>query len=258
MIVNDRGDYFEWIDQHEHARISGLLFLEWKDPEIESSSLREVLYHAIRYHDRAWISLDRNPKWNELENRPYSFIDYPEKEKLKAYERGIDESTKEHVYCGLLSSRHYVSFFPHPTSTFAQQFVKREKERQQLLRKKVPIPLEEEEQHFKLLQWMDDISLYMCMNQPGAPKEEEISWFRHGFRHTFPFLNEQMIIASFVSADTIQLEPFPFQRSGIHVTIETAHIDKKTIQQDSFHSAFRERKKEKRAFQLVSSRKEAL
>lgn len=252
MIVNDRGSYYEWIDQHEHARVSGLLFLDWADPSIGADKEKEVLYHAIRYHDRAWIPLDKKPRWNEKKRRPYSFIDYPEKEKIAAYERGITETGKEHVYSGLLSSRHYTSFFKSPTTPTAKQFVQKEKERQRVLRKEAQVATEKEMLHFKLLQWMDDISLYMCMNEPGATKEEEVSWFRHGFRHTFSFLHDEKIVASFVANDTIEISPYPFLRSGLEIVIETALIDKETVQQRSITAAFSERKSSKRTFQLIA------
>ncbi|WP_156430913.1 DUF3891 family protein [Paenibacillus sp. FJAT-26967] len=49
--------------------------------------------------------------------------------------------------------------------------------RQQRLKAKLNQPGESMiEQHFKLLKLCDELSLYVCLNEPGVSKDEEHPW----------------------------------------------------------------------------------
>lgn len=124
---------------------------EWKE---------DVLY-SIKEHDRAWIDLDHTPLWNDELQRPYSFIDYPSLIKLTYYRQGIDKVGRQSPYAGLLCSLHFASFYE------AQKNV---------------------QFHFKLLQQCDHLSIYLCMQEPGINKAQEISWYRNGFPQLFSHL----------------------------------------------------------------------
>ncbi|SFE35014.1 DUF3891 family protein [Alteribacillus iranensis] len=240
MIVNDFGDYYELIDQHEHARVSWCLAKEWGDAALEKEPLYEEVLQAIRHHDRAWIPLDQSPTINMEKGAPHSFTDYPETKKLAAYQKGIEEVTAMHKYSGLLVSLHYSSFFGESSSKEGQIFLRSEEKRQKWLRKELieeEMEGRKEEWHLSLLQFCDDLSLYACMNKPGAAKEEEINWFKHGFRHTFPFLNEDVIYPLYRTNQEITLQPFPLKRR-VTVSIQGKKVRKRTIERDGLEIAF--------------------
>ncbi|SDH06003.1 Protein of unknown function [Alteribacillus persepolensis] len=236
MIVNEYDTYFEMITQHEHARISYEFFKYWGDDAVTRSSLWEALLIAVREHDRSWITLDRHPEINPDTNKPCDFTNYPEKEKLKAYQTGIKTVAEKHPYSGLLNSLHYTSFFTDSTNTEEEAaFLHAEQARQKQLRD--ALNPEDEEFHLRLLQFCDDVSLYACLNEPGATKAEELSWFKHGFQHTFSFLQHETVQARFTSAQDIQLTPFPLQ-SPLHVAIEGTIVYKQDIQAEGIKAAY--------------------
>lgn len=248
MIVNEYKSYFEMIPQHEHARISYEILKNWGDRAVEKSSLWEALLLAVREHDRAWIPLDAKPIMNKEQNKPYSFTDYPEKEKITAYQRGIQTVAEKNAYSGLLNSLHYASFFNNSPSKDAIPFLREEERRQNKLRELQTHS--EESFHLRLLQFCDDLSLYACMNDPGARKDEEISWFKKGFQHTFAFLDYKTIQAQFISTNKIQLTPFPL-RSPLKVTIHGKAAKKAEIAKGNVDTAFQAGEEEVRNFCFV-------
>ncbi|MFB4163366.1 DUF3891 family protein [Alteribacillus sp. JSM 102045] len=249
MIVNDHHSYFEMIPQHEHARISYEIIKNWGDTSIEESPFWDALLLAVREHDSAWIPLDASPKLNRENNKPFSFIDYPEKEKMAAYQHGIQTVADKNPYSGMLNSLHYASFYKHNKSKEAAAFLQEETARQAKLRKSLH-PLPEEEFHLKLLQFCDDLSLYVSMNNPGTTKEEEVNWFKNGFRHTFDFLDYRTIQPRFKSKEQVELCPFPL-RSSLEVSINGISVSKKKIEEKSLLSAFETGESTERKFTFV-------
>ncbi|KHE72135.1 DUF3891 family protein [Halobacillus sp. BBL2006] len=241
MIVQERENEFLLIEQHDHAQISGQMVLEWKKNFLLRSKLREDADWAIAQHDRAWIPLDKNPKWNDEENRPYSFIDYPLTEKIAAYQRGIEEVASQSLYAGMLCSMHYLSFFSEDSKDpEIRQFISEEKKRQEDLFEAMAmdVPKDIYLLHFKRLQFCDDLSLYVCMQEPGIPKEEEVSWFRNGFRQSFDFAPDG-IMSHWVDEKQVSLKPFPFERP-FEVQIPYRLVSKTTIQDKGLNKAYQE------------------
>ncbi|WP_051302340.1 DUF3891 family protein [Salibacterium aidingense] len=232
MIVNEADAVVELIPQHEHARISAEILKNWKEPGVRANPLWNALWTAVREHDRAWIPLDASPWLNERQI-PYSFTHYPEPEKITAYQHGIEAAASLHIYSGLLVSRHYAAFFASSTTEEGQNFFRLEKERQQKLREELGYPAQEED-HLKLLQFCDDVSLYACMNTPGVSKDEEIEWFQNGFRHSFAFLNNETIQARFKTKESIQLHPFPLQ-TELKCAVHGVKVEKKDITKTTAH-----------------------
>lgn len=241
MIVREKDDHFIMITQHDHANISGKLVDHWKNNFLLRSKLREEADWAIRQHDRAWIPLDEAPEWNEEKQRPYSFVDYPLITKLEAYHRGIKEVASQSLYAGMLCSMHYASFFSEDSEDQRiRRFLSEEKERQQQLFEmmEMDIPQDIYDLHFRRLQFCDDLSLYVCMQEPGTPKEKEVSWFKNGFRQPFDFAPGGMI-AHWKDQETVSVEPFPFEES-FSIEIPYRTVSKKAITDKGLSKAFHE------------------
>ncbi|MCP3026873.1 DUF3891 family protein [Halobacillus sp. A5] len=253
MIVNERDDHFLLIDQHDHALVSGEIVLHWKRKFLLRSKLREEADWAVSQHDRAWIPLDRHPLWNEEKQRPYSFIDYPLKEKLEAYQRGIAEVSERSSYAAMLCSSHYQSFFSTDDSDpLIQQFIKEEEERRQELETamKMEVPYDIYHLHFERLQFCDDLSLYVCMQEPGIDKEEEVSWFREGFRQQFDAAPEG-IMPEWINEKEVVLDPFPFEHE-FEVRIPYRTVYKKAIEELGLEKACQEAEVLHRSVSFVS------
>ncbi|MBA4493643.1 DUF3891 family protein [Paenactinomyces guangxiensis] len=174
MIVRRRGNRFILIKQHDHALISGE-FAARLNQKIEP---RAKTLYAISHHDVGWIELDQTILWNEQTNEPYSFNDYPLLPKLEAYTQGISRVEAHDPYAGFLCSKHFASFFTNVSDPAARRFHEQELARQDQLKKHFS---EAEEQNsadnFRLLQFCDDLSLSLCLNEP---QQNTHPWYADG------------------------------------------------------------------------------
>ncbi len=164
MIVRDRPDSYVLIAQHDHGLVSGEFARHWRERPIP---LEPTLY-AIANHDVAWRSLDKGLRFNETTGRPYSFVDYPVEPKMEAYREGLDLLEAREPYAACLCSMHYASFVRGARGEVEVRFREGEDRRQERLRGAMSAQeLENLERNFRLLQMCDDLSLFVCLNEPG-------------------------------------------------------------------------------------------
>ncbi|WCK54012.1 DUF3891 family protein [Aneurinibacillus sp. Ricciae_BoGa-3] len=229
MIVYEQNNQWVMITQHDHAAVSGQVAKVWRKDVFEGMHVRDDVLYAIAQHDRGWIGLDQTPFWNDGEKKPYSFQDFPAVPKLAFYRKGVDEVEAHSPYAGLLCSLHYVSFFPHPDSPDVMAYLADEKARQNRIKGELEFNQRELVFHFDLLQFCDNLSLYMCMQEPGVTKEKEITWFRNGFPQQFRFTQGKKVMARWVDNEHVSLHPFPLQAETCvsvparAVSMEAAH-----------------------------------
>jgi Protein of unknown function (DUF3891) len=184
VIVRKIGENFVLIRQHDHALVSGYFAANWNQP----ISPHEATIYAISYHDVGWIDLDQQFLWDEERDRPYDFPHYPLKPKLQAYKQGVSQVETENAYAGFLCSMHYASFFKNVNQELtgekyqlSVEFYEGELERQQRLQQEFSAQEKEQAQaNFKLLQFCDDLSLYLCLNEP---QKNDHPWYLHGIEY---------------------------------------------------------------------------
>ncbi|QHS23856.1 DUF3891 family protein [Virgibacillus sp. MSP4-1] len=239
MIVVSSGEIIRMVEQHEHGKVSGEM-AKYIHPDLfPGTPLRSDVEFAISYHDYAWKEIDQHPRLNDETGAPYSFTDYPLTAKLASYEKGIDSVQNHSAYAGLLCSLHYSSFFSsESTNPVIKSFISREmNRRKQLQSRNVAFQNGEIlDCHFKWLQFCDDLSLYLCMNEPGVAKEDEVSWFQNGFRQTFPFAPGGME-ANWKDPYTIGVAPFPFKET-FQVRLPYKSFNKKDFQQNDLEEIY--------------------
>jgi hypothetical protein len=173
MIVRERSDSYVLIKQHEHGLISGEFARHWGEKFLP---LEPTLY-AIANHDTGWQTLDASVRWNEQTGKPYSFANYPIKPKLRAYKNGLDFLETREPYAACLCSMHYASLAG--DSEDEARFRESEAGRQRKI--KSAIDRKEADNlryNFRLLQLCDDLSLFVCLNEPGR---NEHPWYQDGF-----------------------------------------------------------------------------
>ena len=227
MIVREAGDQLILVDQHAHAAISGNLAQQWAFDPAHPPERRASLRIAAELHDIGWVALDKEPAWNSETGRPYSFLDFPIEQKLPAYKQGVDQVADVDLYAALLCSRHYESFYPEsPSLALNRSFVESERSRQHVL--KAALLEQDSAQNnaniafdLALLKLWDNLSLYLCLNTPGAAKDAEHPWYRGGFNPTATRLDGEKIRfqAAWQNSRIIVLNPFPLQ-SDLSVTLE--------------------------------------
>ncbi|TWI53590.1 DUF3891 family protein [Halalkalibacter nanhaiisediminis] len=213
MIIRERKNEFIMIKQYDHACLAGKIAAQVNENIFKSTDHLDEVIKAASEHDRGWVGLDETPIWNDEENIPYSFQDYPLELKLAFYKKGIDEIETVSPYAALLCSFHFSSFFPNPNDTSSIQFVNEESKRQKRIKRQVKVEPDLLQKHFRWLQFCDDLSLYVCLNEPGVTKENEHPWFIDGFRNTEIFgISEKPIVAEWLSDQKINVQCFPFEK----------------------------------------------
>jgi Protein of unknown function (DUF3891) len=231
MIVREREDKFIMIEQDNHAIMSDELMKNWKESLFHGEELRQSVQYAIRYHDYGWKPFDKEPFWNDRSQAPYTFSDYPLSPKMVIYTFGIHEVEKNDPYAALLCSRHYSRFLLQDPSEEAVAFIKQEKHRQKrLIESFAGLNDDLFNFHYGLLKLGDDLSLYMCLNEPGVPKEKEHFFFRNGI--TLPMKpgdeKQAKMALAWRDQQTISAHPFPF-KERITVKIKQKVINKKEL-----------------------------
>jgi hypothetical protein len=199
MIVRDRPDSFVLIAQHDHGLVSGEFARHWRERPIP---LEPTLY-AIANHDVAWQRLDKSLRFNETTGRPYSFVDYPVEPKMEAYKEGLDLLEARDPYAACLCSMHYASFVRGARGAAEVGFGEGEDRRQERLRDAMSAQeLENLERNFRLLRTCDDLSLFVCLNEPGR---SDHPWYREGFE----FMGTKFV-PIWEDRGTLRLNPNPF------------------------------------------------
>lgn len=177
MIAAKGEDRFVMTTNDDHARMAGQLARVLNGETLPETARREEFEFAVTEHDRSWIDLDELPIWNDAAARPYSVIDYPMALRLPFYHRGLEEVARISEYAGLLCSKHYATLPPEALQAVAGGIgpkvlaaVENAKESQRNLMSILRLHTEEElrllEKHLRLLQVLDRISLWLCMQNP--------------------------------------------------------------------------------------------
>ncbi|WP_456274671.1 DUF3891 family protein [Bacillus sp. AK031] len=239
MIIRETTDSFIMIKQHDHAYLSGVITKHFKHTFLQSDRLFEDVVLASYEHDRSWIGLDDTPIWDDHASLPYSFSDYPLLPKLAFYRIGLDEIERMNPYSCLLCSMHFCSFFSHSKDKDCLLFLEKEKTRQNNIKKTLP-GLDEALllQHFYLLQFSDNLSLYICLNEPGAEKDHEHPWFKKGFSNTEMFSpHNQPLIAQWINEKEISINGFPFQ-NGFQLSLPYKSVSKSAVADKGIAKAY--------------------
>ncbi|MFA9559611.1 DUF3891 family protein [Evansella sp. AB-rgal1] len=228
MIVRERKKEFIVIEQHEHAIISGIFAKKWDDRYFIGGERRKDVELAIQNHDGCWRELDNLRLYIPQKQIPASFINYPLLQKIEAYRNGVDSIEGENKYAALLISMHYSSFFESKLDEDGRAFKYGEEKRQSNLYKTIHnLDVKSVNFHFDLLQFCDNLSLYICMNEWGCRKEEEISWFKDGFPQKLEPFEGERFYATWKNDDTVQLTPYPFNQESVTVEIPYKQIKRK-------------------------------
>lgn len=224
MIIRETSDHFFCYKQPDHAVISGEAAKAWNKALLPSTDLFTEACYAIEHHDDGWTIPDEQPIWNDLLNQPASFVHFPLALKLHFYETGINALNND--YAKLLCSMHYASFFATAAGTAEKEFLLNEKIRQRtLLQAGFNDVLTD--YHFSMLQFCDDLSLFICLHEPETKPEHYTDWFKNGFRHSEILLgNTEKIEIRWKTASDLQLIHSPLAEM-ISVLLPYKRISKK-------------------------------
>ncbi|WP_337018661.1 DUF3891 family protein [Oceanobacillus massiliensis] len=228
MIVRERDNEFVLIQQDHHAQIAGDILKQWKSDYFEGAAYRQSVEYAAYQHDHGWKEFDKQPFLNDKNNKPYTFLDFPELPKIILYKHGIDEVERVDSYAAMLCSEHYKRFMLNSTSMEAQAFVTQEKMRQQAIAdSKDKLNKRLFNFHYGLIQLADNLSLYICMNEPGAAKQQEHPFFKEGIQTNSALHSvcNKRLQVQWRDTSTVTIDDFPFE-GPIEVTLKQKVLSK--------------------------------
>lgn len=209
MIVRESGVFYTLVRQHDHGLLAGEMASHWGNEAFKKPSVKLMLTTCL--HDLSWIESDSTLHWDETENRPFDFTSLPSVKRLPMYKRGLDETEKLNPYGCLLTSLHYSSFLNKGEDRNADHFLQEEEERQKKLQDQFfEEPVSE---NLQQLQMLDQLSLYVCMNEPGTTKDNEHPWYKSGIQATDKNGNQVTLKLNWLNERTVTLDPFPFVES---------------------------------------------
>jgi hypothetical protein len=237
VIIREREHDFIFIEQHNHALVAGELIKQWKMGAFINSPLQEAVIFAIEQHDAGWIPADKQPFWNDAKEMPYSFIDFPAPMKTLLYSHGIDQVQTTDLYAALLCSEHYVRFLQQDDTESGRNFVQQEKKRQEIIHSLLT-SFDEElfSYHYALLQFCDNLSLFLCLNEPG---ENSHPFFTKGIplSSALPHFSQEKMAVTWVNDETMVIKEFPFN-NPFSVTYDFKQIPKYQIRKNGLLNSY--------------------
>lgn len=263
MICREQDGVLVMTKQHEHGLLAGEFAKWFKEEHTPAEGRRAEVLWAVSNHDRGWIDLDETPFWNDAEGLPYSFLDFPVVPKLTFYRRGIDEIEAQTPYGALLCSSHFERLIevsgeecPELTRYLQGEADRRARIHRGLEQSK---PLEEGELYYdaRLLQFCDDLSLFLALSKPGSAESEKHPWFVDGFSGSeeFSFTSGRAIEAEWQDSTTLTLTPFPFMKE-IEVSFKQRRVSRADIEEKGIARAYREAPEEECRITVISGAEE--
>jgi hypothetical protein len=202
---------------------------------------------AATEHDNGWEEWERQPSIDPVSFSPYTFMSIPTEEHIALYQRGIERVVKADRYAGLLVSMHCANLYDRTRATmpgFSAKYVKSEEAplvqdvlqrlRLQQLRLKVDLRADPAMKNFADEKWLqanaqrldavDRLSLYICL----APREpatiDAVPVDYRGLEADWDLQPEEN--------GTVTLEPYPFRRDPLEISILARRIPKRRYADD--------------------------
>ncbi|WP_342555026.1 DUF3891 family protein [Paenibacillus sp. FSL R7-0652] len=247
MIVYEREHDFVLTAQHEHGLAAGEMAAHWKTEWLPHGPHRDELVLAAKEHDRGWIELDAAPLWNDYNQIPYSFRDFPLRPRFVFYRKGIEEVRQQSPYAGLLCSLMYTELFQKTLGANPEddddirEYLLEEQQQQESWKKELGGDAAALEGQLKndvgVMLFCDQLSLFLCMEEPGTPAAR-YDFFAEGLGCGFDACPSQTIQAEWVSGEKVGLSFFPFDEQ-FEVSMSTKVLPKASIRKFGMLQAYR-------------------
>jgi len=247
MIIQEQGDHLVLIRQTDHAALAGHFARELGNDTFLAPQPQDSFRLAATEHDNGWSEWELLPEIDPVTFLPYSFMSIATQDHIDLYQRGIERLVKVDRYAGLLVSMHCLGLYDRTRATmpgFSAKYIKSQETqivsdflqtlRLQQLRLKVDLRADAKFKDFTDEKWLqanalrlealDRLSLYFCMGPlepatidgvPADYKGTEVDW------ELQPEEN-----------NAATLEPFPFRRDPLEISILARRIPKRRYADD--------------------------
>ncbi len=247
MIIQERGDHLILIRQTDHAVLSGYFARELGNEKFARSEPEESVRLAATEHDNGWNEWELQPHIDPVTFLPFTFMSLPTQQHMDLYQRGIERVVKVDRYAGLLVSMHCAGLYDKTRATmpgFSAKYVKSQEAplvtdfvqrlRLQQLRLKVDLRADPATNNFADEKWLqanaqrlealDRLSLYFCLGPMEAATIDAVPSNYNGGEVDWDLQPEGNNAAT--------LEPYPFRRDPLEISILARRIPKRRYADD--------------------------
>jgi hypothetical protein len=247
MIIQDQGDHLIIIRQTDHAVLSGFFARELGNEVFSKPEPAESFRLAATEHDNGWEEWELEAGIDTVTFLPYSFMSVPTAEHIALYQRGIERVVKADRYAGLLVSMHCAGLYDRTRATmpgFSAKYVKSQESalvtdvmqrlRLQQLRLKVDLRADPVTKDFAEEKWLqanshrleaiDRLSLYICLGPVEPATIDAVPMDYRGGEADWNLQPE--------ANNAVALEPYPFRRDPLEISILARRIPKRRYADD--------------------------
>jgi hypothetical protein len=248
MIIQEQTDHLVIIRQTDHAVLSGHFARELGNEVFMQPEPVESFRLAAMEHDNGWDEWELLPGIDPVTFLPYSFMSIPTEEHIELYRRGIERVVKTDRYAGLLVSMHCLALYDRTRATmpgFSAKYVKSQDStmvtdflqtlRLQQLRLKVDLRADPLMKDFTYEKWLqanaqrlealDRLSLYFCMGPLEGATIDAVPADYQGTEVDWDLQPE--------GGNAATLEPYPFRRDPLEISILARRIPKRRYADDA-------------------------
>jgi len=247
MIIQEQGDHLVLIRQTDHAVLSGYFARELGNDIFTRPEPLESFQLAAAEHDNGWNEWELQSRIDPFTFLPYSFMSLPTQEHIDLYQRGIERVVKVDRYAGLLVSMHCEGLYDRTRATipgFSAKYVKSheapvvsdflQRLRLQQLRLKMDLRGDPATIKFSDEKWLqanvqrlealDRLSLYFCLGPLEGATIDAVPADYVGTEVDWDLQPE--------GNDVATLEPYPFRRDPLEISILARRIPKRRYADD--------------------------
>jgi len=247
MIIQEQGDHLILIRQTDHAVLAGYFAREIGNDNFVRPEPLDSFQLAAAEHDNGWNEWEMQPRIDPVTFLPYSFMSVPTAEHMDLYQRGIERVVKVDRYAGLLVSMHCAGLYDKTRATmpgFSAKYVKSQEAplvsdflqrlRLQQLRLKVDLRGDPMTKSFADEKWLqansqrlealDRLSLYFCLGPVEAATIDGVPADYRGMEVDWDLEPE--------GSNAATLEPYPFRRDPLEISILARRIPKRRYADD--------------------------
>ena len=247
MIIQEQGDHLILIRQTDHAVLSGYFAREAGNDIFARPEPLESFQLAAAEHDNGWNEWELQSRIDPFTFMPYSFMSLPTQEHIDLYQRGIERVVKVDRYAGLLVSMHCAGLYDRTRATipgFSAKYVKSheapvvsdflQRLRLQQLRLKMDLRGDPATTKFSDDKWLqanvqrlealDRLSLYFCLGPLEGATIDAVPADYMGTEVDWDLQPE--------GNDVTTLEPYPFRRDPLEISILARRIPKRRYADD--------------------------
>jgi hypothetical protein len=248
VIIQEHADHLVIIRQTDHAVLSGHFARELGNEVFMQPEPVESFRLAAMEHDNGWDEWELLPGIDPVTFLPYSFMSIPTEEHIELYRRGIERVVKADRYAGLLVSMHCLALYDRTRATmpgFSAKYVKSQDStmvtdflqmlRLQQLRLKVDLRADPLTKNFTDEKWLqanaqrlealDRLSLYFCMGPLEGATIDVVPADYQGTEVDWDLQPE--------GGNAATLEPYPFRRDPLEISILARRIPKRRYADDT-------------------------